>query len=172
MGNSRSMLFGQELRVLRRRFKESLAEVSGAVEIDVTTLGEIEAGNKLPSEDVVMLLISHFSLREEEALKLWRLAGFDSSVNVLANGNSSDSIASVINENKVLYTDMVQVSANNYGVILNFLQGIGADGKPSAVARIGMSREHAKSIVDVLNRTLNHSENSQEQTPKRLAEGK
>lgn len=167
MGDSKGMLFGQELRILRRRFRESLAEVSGAVEIDVTTLGEIEAGNKLPSEDVVMLLISHFSLREEEALKLWRLAGFDSSLNG-AGVSQQDIISNAVNDNKVLYTDMVQVSANNYGVILNFLQGIGSDGKPSAVARIGMSREHAKSIVEVLNRTLDLADKSPKQIPKRM----
>lgn len=168
MGNSRSLLFGQELRVLRRRSKESLAEVSGAVEIDVTTLGEIEAGNKLPTEDVVMLLISHFSLREDEALKLWRLAGFDNALSgVSLNLSQAETMSDNINDNRVLYTDMVQVSANNYGVILNFLQGVSSDGKPSAVARIGMSREHAKSVIEVLQRTIDLAEN-----PKRLIDGK
>lgn len=171
MGNPRNVLFGQELRVLRRRFCESLAEVSGAVEIDVNTLGEIEAGSKLPSEDVVMLLISHFSLRDDEALKLWRLAGFDSSLNGISAGASEAmNMSTVVNDNKVLYTDMVQVSVNNYGVILNFLQGIGSDGKPSAVARIGMSREHANSIIEVLTKTIDMAENKTE--PKQLTEGK
>jgi len=167
------MLFGQELKGLRRRSKESLAEVSGAVEIDVTTLGEIEAGSKLPSEDVVMLLISHFSLHEDEAMKLWRLAGFDNAHSGVSQSytqaeNMSESVAS----NRILYTDMVQVSANNYGVILNFLQGIGGDGKPSAVARIGMSREHAKSVIEVLQRTLDLAENPKDTLPKRLIDGK
>jgi len=167
------MLFGQELKGLRRRSKESLAEVSGAVEIDVTTLGEIEAGSKLPSEDVVMLLISHFSLHEDEAMKLWQLAGFDSSVNgSLVGSTQMENTNMVVNDNKVLYTDMVQVSANNYGVILNFLQGIGGDGKPSAVARIGMSREHAKSVIEVLQRTLDLAENPKDTLPKRLIDGK
>lgn len=154
---------------MRRRFRESLAEVSGAVEIDVTTLGEIEAGNKLPSEDVVMLLISHFSLREDEATKLWRLAGFDNALSGVSLAASSPENFT-FTDNRVLYTDMVQVSANNYGVILNFLQGIGSDGKPSAVARIGMSREHAKSIVEVLSRTIDMADNKLE--PKKLMEGK
>ncbi len=166
-------LFGLELRALRSQHKESLAEVSGAVEIDVTTLGEIESGNKLPSEDVVMLLINHFSLREEEALKFWRLAGFDSSINgSIAGDIQAENTNMVINDNKVLYTDMVQVSANNYGVILNFLQGIGSDGKPSAVARIGMSREHARSVIEVLQRTVDLAENPKDTAPKRLIDGK
>lgn len=163
------MLFGQELRVLRRRSKESLAEVSGAVEIDVTTLGEIEAGYKMPSEDVVMLLISHFSLREDEALKLWRLAGFDNALNGVSMGATQAEAIAESSTSRILYSDMVQVSANNYGVILNFLQGIGSDGKPSAVSRIGMSREHAKSIIEVLQRTLDLAESNK--VPKKLIEG-
>lgn len=166
-------LFGLELRALRSRRKESLAEVSGAVEIDVATLGEIEAGNRLPSEDVVMLLINHFSLRDDEAMKLWRLAGFDS---VLSGGSQNavqaENMSEIVASNRILYTDMVQVSANNYGVILNFLQGIGSDGKPSAVARIGMSREHAKSVIEVLQRTIHLAENPIKQAPKRLIDGK
>jgi hypothetical protein len=169
MGDSRNTLFGQELRTLRRRFRESLAEVSGAVEIDVKDLGEIEAGQKLPSEDVVMLLISHFSLREDEALRLWRLAGFDNVLNGISQNNAQSEYITE-NDNRILYTDMIQVSANNYGVILNFLQGIGSDGKPSAVARVGMSREHAKSIVAVLSKTLDMAEKKTE--PKKLTEGK
>ncbi len=167
------MLFGQELRVLRRRSKESLAEVSGAVEIDVTTLGEIEAGNKLPTEDVVMLLISHFSLREDEALKLWRLAGFDNALSGISlNLSQAEIMSDNIANNRILYTDMVQVSANNYGVILNFLQGIGSDGKPSAVARVGMSRAHAKSVIEVLQRTLDLADSPVKEAPKRLIDGK
>lgn len=169
MGDSNNTLFGQELRTLRRRSRESLAEVSGAVEIDVKDLGEIEAGVKLPSEDVVMLLISHFSLREDEALKLWRLAGFDNALSgVTQNSTQSENFLNA--DNRILYTDMIQVSANNYGVILNFLQGIGSDGKPSAVARVGMSREHAKSIIAVLTKTLDMANQNSE--PKKLMEGK
>lgn len=169
MGDSKNTLFGQELRTLRRRFRESLAEVSGAVEIDVKDLGEIEAGVKLPSEDIVMLLISHFSLREDEALKLWRLAGFDNALSGISQ-NSSQSESMLVADSRIIYTDMIQVSANNYGVVINFLQGIGSDGKPSAVARVGMSREHAKSIIAVLSKTLGMEENKLE--PKKLTEGK
>jgi hypothetical protein len=170
MGDSKNTLFGQELRTLRRRSCESLAEVSGAVEIDVKDLGEIEAGVRLPSEDVVMLLISHFSLREDEALKLWRLAGFDNALSGISQNIAQTENISVA-DNRILYTDLIQVSANNYGVIINFLQGLGGDGKPSAVARVGMSREHAKSVVEVLQRTLNLADSPVKKTPKRLIDG-
>ena len=164
------MEFGNHLRSLRRLRRESLAEVSGAVEIDVTELGEIEAGSRPPSEDIVLLLISHFSLREDEAAQLWKLAGFDQTRFGIVNlDNQSDTVpCTTTYDNRILYTDMVHVSANNYGVVVNFLQGLGADGKPSAVARIGMSREHAKSLIDVLERTIKLAESQQSGPQKQL----
>lgn len=171
MGEVQKKLFGQEIKALRHRYKESLAEVSGAVEIDAKLLGEIETGEKLPSEDIVLLLISHFSLREDEALRLWRLAGFDKALNgVIVSEGQNTAMPFSVEDNRILYTDMVHVSANNYGVIINFLQGLGGDGKPNAVARIGMSREHAKSIIEVLTRTLNMAGRNND--PKKLSDGK
>jgi transcriptional regulator with XRE-family HTH domain len=53
---------GAILRHLRERNRESIAEVSGAVEIDESALDRIEDGSERPSEDILMLLISHFSV--------------------------------------------------------------------------------------------------------------
>lgn len=173
MGNKPLMEFGNHLRSLRRRHKESLAEVSGAVEIDVSELGEIEAGNRSPSEDIVLLLISHFSLREDEAIRFWKMAGFDQSrFGIVDADNQADTIPyTTTYDNRILYTDMVHVSANNYGVVVNFLQGLGAEGKPAAVARIGMSREHAKSLIDVLERTISMAEkNAEPKPPKQISD--
>ncbi len=164
MGEIEKKQFGAHLRSLRAKHRESLSDVSGAVEIDEKQLRDIESGRTEPTEDLVMLLIGHFSLREEEAMKLWQLAGLDREPVVV-----NDPSQYATETNKVLYTDMVHVSANSYGVIINFLQGLGGDGKPSAIARVGMSREHAKSIIEVLNRTLNMTEN---QNPKSLGDGK
>jgi hypothetical protein len=47
---------------------------------------------------------------------------------------------------------------NNYGVVMNFMQGGGPNMQPLAVARVGMSKEHAKSVLDVLKQTLSQSE--------------
>jgi transcriptional regulator with XRE-family HTH domain len=58
---------GAILRHLRERNRESVAEVSGAVEIDETALGRIEAGSERPSEDILLLLISHFSVEDDKA---------------------------------------------------------------------------------------------------------
>jgi hypothetical protein len=75
---------------------------------------------------------------------------------------------------RILYTDMVHVSANGYGVVINFLQGLGPDNKPSIVSRVGMSKEHARSLVEVLQRTIDMSDQQIKRpaAPKQIDSGK
>lgn len=147
--------FGDYLKGLRNRRKESLADVSGAVEIDVMILDRIESGNIQPSEDMLMLLISHYNLKEDEAVRLWQLAGYDQSkLGYQTSSTSEDSINMLANDGPILFTDGLQVSANKYGVIINFLQGIDASGTPQAISRLGMSREHAQTVIEVIKKTL------------------
>ena len=62
--------FGDYLRGIRNKRRETLADVSGAVEIDVMMLDRIESGSLQPSEDMLMLLISHYNLKEDEAISI------------------------------------------------------------------------------------------------------
>jgi hypothetical protein len=59
---------------------------------------------------------------------------------------------------RIVYTDTVHVVANNHGVVMNFLQNAGPNNQTLAVARVGMSREHAKSVLELLQRTLDQTE--------------
>jgi hypothetical protein len=154
--------FGKQLREMRQKAKESIADVSGAVEVDTKVIAEIEAGKNQPSEDIVLLLISHFALKEDEALKMWELAGFEQERTGLSSMVSDESgvqQTAYISQNdaRILYSDMIHVNANQFGVVINFLQGLGANNQPMAVSRIGMSREHAQSLLDVLSKTLEKS---------------
>src|SRR5437016_4817234 len=76
---------GDQLKQLRESRSESLAEVSGAVEIEIEALSQIECGKDRPSEDILLLLISHFAVKEDLATKLWELAGFDQTQLPVAN---------------------------------------------------------------------------------------
>src|SRR5579885_2464316 len=72
---------GTHLKYLREQHKESLAEVSGAVEIEIENLARMENGLERPSEEILMLLINHFDIQDNEAVQLWELAGYDSQNN-------------------------------------------------------------------------------------------
>ncbi len=153
---------GKYLKDLRTRANESLAEASGAVEIDVRELAGYELGKKRPTEDVLLLLISHFGAKDEEAVKLWEMAGYGMEkipASRMANSESSASQpATPINQ--ILFTDIVDIMVNNYGVVMNFMQG-GASNSTNSVARVGMSREHAKSVLKILEHTLSQTEKNQ-----------
>jgi len=146
---------GTLLRRMREKKQETLAEVSGAVEIDAEQLTEIERGIKRPSEDILLLLISYFSVPEEDVDKLWELAGYDRSHTGLdASHENSQQIMVLPMDARVVYTDMAHVVANKYGVTMNFMQSMGLNGKPLAVARVGMSREHAQRMLELLQKAL------------------
>lgn len=158
--------FGTKLKKIREQAKESIADVSGAVEMDAQALAAIEAGENQPSEDIVLLLISHFALKEDEALKMWQLAGYDQDKtgvnNTLIDNTGNAQSNTVITAGPILYTDIVNVNANHYGVVINFMQSGGANNQPLSISRIGMSHIHAKSLLSVLQQTLQLSAEQEE----------
>jgi len=156
---------GRRLTEIRKQSLETIPEVSGAVELENDTIVSFEKGEERPSEDVLMLLISHFDIKEEEADELWDLAGYNSQSTNQFDHAPMPTLVVVPTDNRVIYTDTANVSINNYGVVLNFMQN-GINNQPISVSRIGMSMEHAKSVLEVLARTIAQAEASK--TPKQL----
>lgn len=166
---------GSQLRHLRERSRESVAEVSGAVEIDEKDLSLIESGTERPSEDILLLLITHFAVEDDKAAELWQLAGYDKPA---ADDDHHDHESTqsgrqqtlmVMIDPRVMYSDSVEVVADSRGVVLNFSQNAGQHGQPLTISRIGMSREQAKMVMGILHQALYDLEN-----PKRrqLGDGK
>lgn len=151
---------GSHLKQMREKRKETLAEVSGAVEIDADMLVAFEEGIERPVEDILLLLISHFSAKEDQATKLWELAGYDQTElptqHMINNphGQVQNGVVVLPADSRIVYTDKVHVMVNNYGVIMNFMQTAVPGNQPMAVSRIGMSKEHARSVLEVLQKTL------------------
>ena len=54
----------------------------------------------------------------------------------------------------ILYTDNINISANKDGVVLNVIQRLGPTNQMRIVSRIGMSREHAKNLIEKLGQLL------------------
>lgn len=166
---------GSELAKLRNDLHESLAEVSGAVEIDGELLGRYEAGEIRPSEEILQLLISHFEVRDEQADRLWELAGFNQTKSSSIDGNNDHlvqqpAIMLLPVDARIVYTDVVHVTVNGYGVVMNFLQNNGPNNSPLPVSRVGMSMEHAKSVIEVLQKTIEQA--NYPKTPKLLVDPK
>lgn len=140
---------------MREKRQATLAEVSGAVEIDTEALVDIEKGAQRPGEDILMLLISYFSVKEDDAVKIWELAGYDNHADMPASKEEAlQPVLVMPMDARIVYTDMAHVANNQYGLTINFLQSDGIGDKPLAVSRVGMSREHALKLVKVLERAL------------------
>jgi hypothetical protein len=58
----------------------------------------------------------------------------------------------------ILFTDNINMTANPDGVTLDVMQRLGPSDQARIVARIGMSREHAKKVVEQLGKLLLKSE--------------
>jgi transcriptional regulator with XRE-family HTH domain len=158
--------FGEVLKKLRSKAAKTSAEVAGAVEIDEPRLHKYEAGEQRPTEDILLLLIQHFNLKDDQASELWKLAGYSGEpeedlyfINDEFGSPQQVTVAVTPHDARIVYTDMIQVMVNNYGVIINFMQGAGPSNQPLAVSRVGMSKEHAKSVLEVLQKTLDQAEN-------------
>jgi hypothetical protein len=147
---------GKALMDLRNQHQESAVEVSGAVEIDTDKLLQYEQGIYRPSEDILELLITHFAVKDDEADRLWKLAGYDDPRLISAEDLPAvqQPLMLLPFDARVIYTDSMNVVINNNGVVMNFMQQAGPNGQQLPAARVGMSLEHAKRIAQTLQETI------------------
>ena len=76
----------------------------------------------------------------------------DETVKPISKGNMGVSVN--LDTTPILYTDNIHIMTNSDGVILEVRQRLGGANWTRVVARIGMSREHAKKFVDKLGKLL------------------
>lgn len=157
---------GERLKLLRENHDESVADVSGAVEIAATDLEKYEAGRDRPSQDILLLLFSHFDIESAHANELWRLAGYkghpdgdDETDTAQSFPHDHGHAMMIMVDPRIMYSDGVEVVAGNRGVVLNFSQMNGPEGKPLAIARVGMSRVQAEQLMGILHQVLYDMDN-------------
>jgi hypothetical protein len=153
---------GLKLQRIRQNKKQSVSEVSGSVEIDENLLISIEEGRKRPTQDLLLLLISHFNIEDEEASRVWSLAGYES-LDIDKNDQDLSKYPPILMlvpmDNKIVYSDKAEIVANTNGIVINFFQQPNGPYQQQTISRIGMSKEQAKELVKILERTITQSEN-------------
>lgn len=163
---------GKHLRNVREQSKRSLAEVSGAIEIDEKSLRLIEIGQQRPDEEIMLLLISYFNVQDQEALHLWELADYDSDLTDHLQFNESGQepeVAALISKPvimmlamdvRTMYSDGLEINWNKAGLTLNFTQTnpqIKDQSSALSVARVGLSYTQAEQVLRSLERALLHA---------------
>lgn len=154
---------GSHLKYLREQGKESLAEVSGAVEIDEEKLQQIEAGRERPAEEILLLLISHFNMPDQEAVRLWEMAGYDGGLpeqlkpgdDLMPNGKNVVMLLAL--DMRTQYSDGIEVTATPAGVTMYFTQGGTGKKEAMPIARVGMSLEQAEEVLRALHYGVTHA---------------
>jgi transcriptional regulator with XRE-family HTH domain len=151
---------GSHLKYVREQSRQSLSEVSGAVEIDENQLERIEAGQERPSEDILLLLISHFGVQDREAVQLWELAEYESDLpDEIRPDRSSAELSGkpvvmlLAVDVRTMYSDGLEVTINPAGVTLNFTQSVN-QAQMASVARVGMSHKQAEQVIRSLQQAL------------------
>lgn len=163
---------GNELRKIRKNAGQTITEVAQALNVDRSHLTKVELDQDRPSEQLLQALIAHFSLERVTASRLWHLAGFSELVTAKKYGGkekSMDDSAMVpskvssapninIDPNKpTLYTDSIFINSSDFGLVVDFARRIGPE-QHFVVTSVGMSFEHAKKLVEVLNDHLQKHE--------------
>lgn len=169
MGDSKKLYknIGQLLKFYRETKNESLAEVSGAVEIDIDTLHRIETGVELPSEDILLLLISHFDLEEAAADKLLEMANYPSLEGGLLDAAAAKQIMMLIAmPNHAAYAEQFEVIKGQEGLIIQFSQP-GAGGQATPVSKVALSPKIAHNLAQAINDSLKPVKPKLLNTPKK-----
>lgn len=165
----------KKIKSYRLLQKESITSAAKAMGINRTYLSKLENGHITPSLDVLNLLIKHYSLSQQESSLLSKLANHGGGGLMLENferkeeprmeekiipePNLSKGVRiNVSDKTPVLYTDSVFVTSSQYGVVFDFAQNMASTNQQNIVARVGMSREHAKALLKVLQERLEKGE--------------
>ena len=179
--------FGQLLRKIRQDSKNSLADVSAAIEYSQEKLAKMEKGNLKPSRDVVLLLIHFFQPAQDKAEDLIRLAGYQGVIkrkgeesNQSRGGDSPGKHSSLeivfgadpkqvwvgINDSRIMHTDLAQISSNETDVVINFQQSLGNHEQPVSVSRVGMSLNCAAQLAKQIQAHIDRLEDKTEDSDK------
>jgi DNA-binding XRE family transcriptional regulator len=163
---------GKHLKNVREQARRSLAEVSGAIEIDEQALRLIETGQERPEEEVMLLLISYFDVQDQEALHLWELAQYDSDLTDHLQFNESGHepgpaafaskpiVMMLAMDMRTMYSDGLEINWNQAGLTLNFTQTNPQNkglSPPIPVARVGLSHTQAEQVLRSLEQALLHA---------------
>jgi len=167
-------VFGLELREIRKSAGESLAITAAHLGIDRSHLNKVELGIYKPSSELLDKIIAHFSVEGKKARQLRDFIERGQVEHVVVG--SEQGKGEVMQQNlapqeqgvqvtvdptkvQILYSDSTFVSSSDYGLVLDVAQT--APGNPKqqfVVARIGMSFDHAKKLLEVINDHLQKNE--------------
>lgn len=163
------------LRLKSFRISKNLnsKNVANSININRSYLSKIENGHEKPSREVLDNLIRHYSLSVVDAAELYLLAGYkDASADAptFQGGNNMENPQNQkvqdpgpgfqvnVGNTTVFYTDSAYVTTSQWGLVIDFAQGVGPTNQQNVVSRVGMSKSHAKALAEVILKKLSEED--------------
>lgn len=155
--------FGQLLKNLRRQKRMTLKILARALGTDHSYISKLESGLQRPSKSLLNQIINVFELNNQQAFDIFKLVGYKRGViSSMQEDQEQHKTELLIRPDQLtLYSDAVRVEANPYGFVLSFAQTLGPN-QQIVVSRIGMSKEHIKSFIKVLQGLIEKAEGNLE----------
>lgn len=150
--------FGVALKAHRIASNQPLEDIAAAVELNIVDLKKYEAGLDLPDEHTLQALLRFYVMREAEAMRLWRLAGYAEDqlrAKLSPSQKIIDRQVSVEANTEPLNTDIVHILTSEKGVVISFIASEGNGDSQNVVSQIGLSYRHAMSLIEALKRSIN-----------------
>jgi transcriptional regulator with XRE-family HTH domain len=168
---------GRKLKQYRESDGHSLSEAARLLGEDKSYLSRVETGNKRPSGNLIKKIITVYGISDVEKILLYNLIekiiGKEVNLKKFMASNKIDSPADKVNNvvgqtaNQLqievpqglnaLYSDLVSITSNPHGYILDFAQTVGPTNRCIVVSRIGMSEQHALALYNALRERLKAS---------------
>lgn len=163
---------GSRIKEYRVRKGENITQAAKALRLDRTYLSRLENGHLQPTGHLLERICDYYAISEDKASEIYTLAGYAGKDIVMQNkegggvekrmeenqisGNkdSKGIELNVPNNAVVLYTDSAFVTTNEFGICIDFAQRLGSTNKHNVVTRVGMSKEHARALIKILQERL------------------
>lgn len=84
------------------------------------------------------------------------------------NKNQGTNVNINLDTTPILYTDNILISVNPSGIVLDFSQQIASTNQARIVARVGMSKEHAKRFLEQFEAILKVAEGQAQSAEKKI----
>ncbi|HVV25612.1 MAG TPA: DUF3467 domain-containing protein [Candidatus Saccharimonadales bacterium] len=164
---------GNMVRKERVKHNLSLSELGKKLAVDRTLISKIENGHYQPTEPILQKFIEVFSMDDQHAQKIWALSGRPGGPFTNLNSQGKELLMNQsavpqkvpqqasVNLNPstpVLYSDAMSVTTSPFGMVFDFGQRLGPTNNFNVVARVGVSFEHARKIMEAIHNELEKNE--------------
>lgn len=150
------------LQLRKEKFPgKGLKQVAPLLDIEYSYLNKLENGLQKPSLSLLHRIRTEYNLDNQQQQYIFKYSGYGSGVISVDNSKSNvdskqgnQSLSIDPNKTPVFYVDNINISANNFGFVVDFSQRVALTNNFNVVARVGMSEQHVQVFVEQLSNLI------------------